>query len=338
MSDKYVGKRIFYYDVLRVIAIFAIILCHTSGIYGKDVYTNLKIAIPSFCNIIGLVGVPLFFMLSGALLLNRNYELSDFFKRRFTRILYPAIFWMAITVLIFYFFMPQEHIMKFIFGQKYYTWFIWVMIGIYLIVPVINSFIKEYNLKGCEYFILIWLFTIILNTIHKYPFKRLELSYFAGFLGYVVLGYYLANHDFKINDLLLTAMGFISFVVFSAAGMIIRYNGIHLESGYQSITVVMASIGVFLMIKGLSNYLEGKSSKTYEKIKNGRFGDLIFIISAASYGMYFLNSIVIRFIKFYKPYPLKALPILYIVVIVLSLLVVVAVSKIPKMDKFSGMG
>lgn len=89
MKESNAG-RIFYYDEIRVIAIFAIILCHVSRIY-PFVNSSLKLAIPSFCNILGVIGVPLFFMLSGALLLNKNIELSIFLKKRLTRIIYPLI-------------------------------------------------------------------------------------------------------------------------------------------------------------------------------------------------------------------------------------------------------
>lgn len=337
MGNKYIGKRIFYFDVLRTIAILAVILCHTSRIFGKFNYTSIKLAIPGLCNVAGLVCLPLFFMLSGALLLNRDYALSEFFKKRFSRILYPAVFWIAITSILFYFIFDPSRVSDLIFGENLYTWFIWAMIGIYLILPIANSFVKEYGLRGCEYFILVWMVTIVLTTIGKYPFERLELSYFAGFFGYLVLGYYLANKDFKIPDLLLSLSGLILFVIFTVANMIIRSQAMGIECGYLSIFVVFPSIGMFLMIKGLTSYLEGKPSKTYEKLKNGTFGDAIFYISAASYGMYFVNSIIVRFLKLYGPYKLKLFPILYIVIVVLSFLIVVIVSKIPLLKKFSGM-
>lgn len=336
MSNRYNGKRIFYFDVLRVIAILSIILCHTANIYKPYDYTSLKLAIPGFLNILGTVGVPLFFMISGALLLNRDFELKDFFKRRFSRILYPAIFWIAITVIISTYFLNGNDFMKIIFGVDRYTWFIWVMIGIYLFIPVINSFIKEFKLKGVEYFLAIWFITVVLKTIYKYPFNSLELSYFAGYIGYVVLGYYLANKDFKINNLVLSFLGIVLFIVFNIFHMYITYKGIGLSTEYVSLTVALTSIGAFLFIKGLTQYLENKSSKTYEKIKSGRMGGLIFIISACSYGMYFANSLIIRVIKLADINSVKLLPVLYIVIVASSLIVVYILSKIPGLKIVSG--
>lgn len=90
-------ERIFYYDFLRAFAIIAVILCHIDIFYG-DLNTPLQIICKLTINDIGRMGVPIFLMISGALLLNRDYELSDFLKRRFTRIIYPFIFWMTLIL------------------------------------------------------------------------------------------------------------------------------------------------------------------------------------------------------------------------------------------------
>ena len=86
--------RIFYLDEVRALAIILVILCHiirefcqirpsgSLGWFSVGVFIEL-----------GVMGVPLFLMISGSLLLNREYDLPDFLKRRFTRILIPFIFW-----------------------------------------------------------------------------------------------------------------------------------------------------------------------------------------------------------------------------------------------------
>lgn len=338
MTNKYTGKRIFYFDVLRVVAILSIILCHTARYYSPFDFTNLKVAIPGLMNVIGMVGVPLFFMISGALLLNRKYDLKVFFKKRFSRILLPAIFWIALTSILYMTFIPHESITKIIFGQHRYTWFIWTMIGIYLFIPIINSFIREYELKGVEYFLLIWAVTIILNTFNLYPFKELELSYFANYIGYVVLGYYLDNKKLRINNLVLTFLGLVLFIVFTLFSMYVTYFNLSINAGYLSISTVLASVGVFIMFKCLATYLENKKSKTHEKIKNSKIGNLVFLISTCSYGMYFANSVILKFLKKLDLHSLKFIPIIYISVVVLSFVIVYIFSKIPILKKFSGVG
>lgn len=312
------------------------ILCHTSNIYAPYVFDNIKHSIPGLLNAVGLVGVPLFFMLSGALLLNKDYTLKDFFKKRFTRILYPAIFWIIITCLIIYPFTDMNGIINIIIGHHRYTWFIWTMIGLYLIMPVINSFIKEYGMKGVKYFLIVWIVTILLVTFNKYPFEKLELSYFAGYIGYLILGYYLANTNFRMSKFSQIIMGLLFFIIFIAINMYIRSHNIHLGSSYDSIFILMASMGIFILFKSLSEYLENRNSKTHERIKNGRIGYLIFLISSCSYGMYFLNSLILKFVKDLHITSLKLHPIIFIAVTVISLIVVLIVSKIGFLKKFSG--
>ena len=77
-------ERIFYYDFLRAFAIIAVIICHVDFFFGPLTTQTQVIAQMAFHDI-GRIGVPIFLMISGALLLNREYNLSNYLKRRFTR-------------------------------------------------------------------------------------------------------------------------------------------------------------------------------------------------------------------------------------------------------------
>ena len=92
-------ERIFYFDFLRAFAIIGVIICHVNFFFGP-LTTPLEIIAQLTFHDIGRIGVPLFLMISGALLLNRDYSsLSDFLKKRFIRIVYPFIFWMILITL-----------------------------------------------------------------------------------------------------------------------------------------------------------------------------------------------------------------------------------------------
>ena len=66
---------------------------------------------------------------------------------------------------------------------------------------IINPFVKEYELTGDEYFLAIWFFTMILKTFNSYPlWHYFNLDMFAGFIRYPILGYYLANKEFNLNN------------------------------------------------------------------------------------------------------------------------------------------
>ena len=87
------SKRIFYYDALKTLAIIGIVFCHAavpfviSGIDRPDFY------ISAFFDCFRDFSIPIFVMLSGALLINRRDSLKTFFKRRLSRIFIPFLFW-----------------------------------------------------------------------------------------------------------------------------------------------------------------------------------------------------------------------------------------------------
>ena len=91
-------ERIFYFDVLRAFAIIGVIICHVDHFFGP-LTTPAQIITQMTFHDIGNIGVPIFLMISGALLLNREYpSLEKFLKKRFARIIYPFIFWIILIL------------------------------------------------------------------------------------------------------------------------------------------------------------------------------------------------------------------------------------------------
>ena len=202
-------ERIFYYDLLRAFAIIAVIICHVDHFFGPLTTQTQIIAQMTFHDI-GDIGVPIFLMISGALLLNREYpSLPQFLKKRFVRIIYPFIFWIILILgQLYYHGYNSTFIWNVFIGEPSITWYFWTLIGIYLFIPVLNSFIKEYKLKGVEYFLVIWFITMILKTFNSYPlWSYFNLDMFASFIGYPVLGYYLANSKSGLNRIKYDKLG-----------------------------------------------------------------------------------------------------------------------------------
>lgn len=300
-------KRIFYLDELRAIAIFAVILCHVANIYPY-LTDSLKAAIPYFCSDLGRIGVPIFLMLSGALLLNREYEIGLFLKKRFSRILVPFIFWVIVIVLLKFF----------VFGNSVMeiwdwtrgiglTWYIWELIGLYLSIPIINVFISKYDMKGVKYFLIIWVISLIFSTFKITYFTHLSFNFFAGLMGYMVLGYYLKNIEFKINDKTMILLGFVMFIVC----YLINCNQsliIKDTIDYLTFTMILQSVGVFIIFKHIFSYSQKNSNsgigKVHNFIENSLIGKAIVSISVCSYGMYFIHYILCRIWNMFHPHSL----------------------------------
>ena len=325
-------ERIFYYDFLRAFAIIAVLICHVDFFFGP-LNTPFEIIAQMTFHDIGRIGVPIFLMISGALLLNREYELGDFLKRRFTRIIYPFIFWIILILAqLYYMHYNTQYLWNTFIGNPSITWYFWTLIGIYLFIPVINAFIEKYGEKGCKYFLVIWFFTITLNTFSSYPlFPDFNLDYFASYIGYPVLGYYLNNKEFNLSDKKMCIIGFAILVVSLATFVYFDYNKMSYVSNiYQNIPIVLMGCGMYLFIKYLDNLT------SFKHIKDNIIGKAIVSISLCSYGMYFSHLIVIRFLAKYNPKSTLLFPLMFGLTIFLSWLLPFIFSKIPYVKTFSG--
>ena len=326
-------ERIFYYDVLRALAIIGVIICHLDHFFGP-LTNQMQIILQMAFHDIGRIGVPIFLMISGALLLNREYpSLSDFLKRRFSRIIFPFIFWIILILGQLYFHGYNNNFMWNVFvGNSSITWYFWTLIGIYLFIPVINSFVKEYDLKGVEYFLAIWFFTMILQTFNSYPlWTSFDLNTFAGYIGYPLLGYWLANKKFNISDKKLCIIGFVTLIISLSVFVFLHYSKINLiENIYQNIPIIFMGIGLFLFIMCLDRL------NKFNRVKDNFIGKTIISLSMCSYGMYFSHVIVVKELSYHNPESNLLFPLMFVLIVFLSWLLPYVLSKTPFIKKFSG--
>jgi surface polysaccharide O-acyltransferase-like enzyme len=324
-------ERIFYYDLLRAFAIIAVIICHVDHFFGPLTTQTQVIAQMTFHGI-GDIGVPIFLMISGALLLNREYpSLPQFLKKRFVRIIYPFIFWIILILGQLYYHGYNTTFMWHVFiGEPSITWYFWTLIGIYLFIPVLNSFIKEYELKGAEYFLAIWFITMILKTFNAYPlWSYFNLDMFAGFIGYPVLGYYLANKKFKLNDKIMCILGSIILIISLAVFVYLTYTHFSLIR-YLNLPNMFMGVGLFILIM----YLDKLNA--FNKIKDNFIGKAIISLSVCSYGMYFSHVIVVKALSYYNPGSNLLFPAMFVLIVFLSWLLPYVLSKIPYVKTVSG--
>ena len=324
-------ERIFYYDLLRAFAIIAVIICHVDHFFGPLTTQTQVIAQMTFHSI-GDIGVPIFLMISGALLLNREYpSLPQFLKKRFVRIIYPFIFWIILILgQLYYHGYNSTFIWNVFIGEPSITWYFWTQIGIYLFVPVLNSFIKDYELKGAEYFLAIWFITMILKTFNSYPlWSYFNLDMFASFIGYPVLGYYLANKKFKITDKKMCIIGLIILIISLAVFVYLNYTHVSLIR-YENIPNIFMGVGLFIFIM----YLDKLNA--FNSIKDNFIGKAIISLSLCSYGMYFSHVIVVKALSYYNPGSNLLFPAMFVLIVFLSWLLPYVLSKIPYVKTFSG--
>ena len=349
------AKRIFYLDALRFMAILCVVLLHVTGHLAEITQFNLTTIyslsgiFEMFMNNATRIGIGLFLALSGALILGREVSLKDHLTKRLTRLVKPFIFWSVVfTALLFfgsYFITGMNFIDDFsLFGflrLLYNTllfkapgsavyWFFWMMLGVYLIMPIFNRWISNSNLSEVEYFLIIWLITSIFDYTLMMPCP-IKLSYFVSPIGFVLLGYYLRHTDRKIFNnvyvaLLLTLIPVIIMFVYSYA---VVDTKILFEFDKYSILVIAETAGVFCLFK-TSKFLNNPNK--YVK-------SLVSSFALCSYGMYLIHSQLIMVFRkilhvsfnFYMEYL-----ILFFVGFVLSWLIILILSKIQIINNYAG--
>ncbi|MBS1573094.1 MAG: acyltransferase family protein [Bacteroidetes bacterium] len=328
-------------DLLRAIAIFGVIILHVSVPYVssfssfKDINWNQALFLNSsvrFC-------VPLFLMISGILLLNKNYSLKEFLFKRFTRIVYPFLLWSLI-----YFFVHHsiQHV-SFVevgielfktlkTGAEYHLWYVYMILGLYLFIPIINSWIKTTKLNEVRYYLIIWILVLSFNLPYLNKFyTRIDFVYFTGYLGYLLLGYYLYKSKSIINRTKGFFLYFLGIVLTYFLTLIFALKDnefVNVFFEYLTPNVILASISIFMIFKG------------YE-IKNPLFLRGVKWISKYSYGTYLSHVAVIIFLSkfnllFNTPVVFLTILLNAFIILLLSTFLIFGINKLPLGKYISG--
>lgn len=261
LENKNTFQTQFGISFLRILATFSVIIIHVSGSlvekFGEISMFDWNVA--NFFDSISRYSVPMFFMISGALLLNKDYELMDFLKKRFGKIIPPFLIWSLIYSLLNRYIFKNElfNIVKIVkdifYGSEYHLWFIYALLGVYLVTPIIRKWIKQASEKEILYVLIIWLFTLVL-TIPKLKiyFPKIDLTYFSGFIGYFILGYYLSLFQFKkVLSIFLIVFGATITIVGTYYFTFKNAKLYYYFYEYLCLNTFMVSSGVFMLFKNI---------------------------------------------------------------------------------------
>ena len=172
-----------------------------------------------------------------------------------------------------------------------HLWFLYILIGIYLVVPILRILISAASRRDSIYFVVIWfLATPLLELLERVTgFQTaLVIPVVAGYVGYFVLGYLLAEVELKRMGRTLSALGCIIAIAVTYFGT----NMLSAQTGpidayfysYFSPPTVLASICGYLLLKDLGGKL-GKASKFVREI------------SATSFGIFLIHIFVIELFR-----------------------------------------
>lgn len=326
-------KREIWLDVLRAFACMCVVLVHSPAEFDGQIPGQYVLAPSNY--ILMAWGVGLFFALSGALLLSKPVTISEFYKKRFGRFTMPVVFWSLIYIcyegwldgcLTWPYFITKVAMIPFD-SQTPILWFMYALLGIYLIVPVFANYLSNATRRDCELLLCVWGAVLCMPYLKFWiPGVTATLSNngilhnFTGFLWYAIFGYYLRKYiDWKITSWKFISLTLLSFIF----PLFVKFTNIlplDVLNTQMSISSVAMTAVPFIFFKNFS----------FENLKPN---NLVILIAKYSFGIYLFHWILLRPIKpyltqFHIHYAIQ-MPITAFVVGLLSLSTVYLLSKLP---------
>jgi len=340
-------------DLIRTVAILGVLLLHSANDLTIQVLNDLEIwrwCIVDVYQSVGRMGVPLFVMLTGALLLapsKKSEDLGFFFKKRLSRIGLPFIFW-GIAYFIWNIYVenqPVTIVESILTGPYFQFWYLYMLVGLYILTPFLRLLVAQMTPKLFKYFFILWFIGVsIVPLISLVTPYKLDVNVFMipGWIGYYVLGAYLVNVKIRrLHLALLTTLG-IALTAIGTYFMAMTVGGgqTYYFQEYLSPTMILASIPFFII---LSN--SKRSSESYEPSKHKWTQKLLRLISENTLPIYLFHMMVIYLLQNgYLGITLNGntvnsivgVPLMTIFTLLICLAVIVPLKKVPFLKRLIG--
>ena len=299
-------QRLIHLDLLRLLAIYLVIFNHTGNI-GYMLFEN-RVDSPFYfiymiASVFCKIAVPLFFMISGALLLSKEETYRQLFLKRILRIVVilllisvPYYYWLkrsyGISILSF---------LTYIYGNSASTslWYLYSYLGFLLMLPFLRKMVKTMQHKDFIYLFIGYIIMVgvlpslesyFLNgntTIHEdfQPILFMSQSVF-----YALMGHYF-EHFFN-SEKVKTRIGSIG-VCLSLVVLLITCIMTHflvVTNGIKNDGNSEVFFNYFIAVPTVTTYYYVK--RFARRIINPKMQSIITIMGSAVFGVYLIEKII----------------------------------------------
>lgn len=349
-------NRTIHFDLIRFIATYVVVQLHvaTPWLWREPDVTNHVWIIALFFDVLGRIGVPIFLMISGALLLRKQESYQVFFSKRLTRVFLPLLFWTIVYEIKIaidfvnaggsFSFDAIYPVLKNPFEGPVYEhlWFLYMITGMYLVTPFLRKVVRILNKQDRMYLFWLWTFAdVVLPLVYRYTDFRLGISFpiVTAYLGFYVMGYYLSRMQFTKKQIKKSFIVFISVYIFNVflvwfdsyrSGKIEPFFLAHHTPG-----IYIQAISAFIFLNYYCrNKLLYASQKTLQTCK---------FLGMLTFGIYLLHPLIIEYLEgglfgFYlwgiTFGPPIGIPLTAIVATIISGAVIALMQKIPGLKLF----
>lgn len=253
--------------IIKAFAVISIVTAHIKLVSNNNLINNI---ISMVYSSIGVIGVPMFFIISGLLFYNNNKSLKHFFKSKIKTIIIP---WLVTGTLVYIYIVVRKGgasiigYLDFILGNGSYLYFLTVLMILYIVF---------YYFKSEKFIYAIMIISIISNilTIHK----LININGYMNFMNWCVyfeFGLLLAQKDRFIKAKILCEENrlFIRLIL----SLLILLNVI-----WGKETIYWDYIGIFIIMFGIMTILG-------VRIVNEKISNLFIKLGEYSFSIYLLH-------------------------------------------------
>ena len=347
--------RLAYADLLRVLACIAVVIFHIATNWQGQATGSAWTVMSTYAALMRWC-LPMFVMLSGAFLLDpqKSVRLRDVFLRYILRVLAALLVWGIIYALIDYGHTGWRftwagvksafrHILWA--DTHYHLWFLFVMLGLYLVTPILRAFVKGAARRDFHWFFLLAFLCCCLLPVLRaiWPdwlaiplawLDKMDIHLVLGYVGFYVAGYYLKHYTLgRIAEFTIYILGILGAVatvwgsgVFSGS-LTLTVLGLSASNspllGFLAPNIVFMSVAIFVLFR----YVLGVSE---ERSRRQRFSGVAWV----TFGIYLVHDLFIMLLEYLNIStlsfnPVISIPVLAAVVFLCSFAVSWLISRIP---------
>lgn len=345
--------RIYSFDIMRIISAAFVVMIHSaSDLINKQIYANVPFTIANLTNSVVRCAVPLFIMISGALMLNESRNIT--FKKTMKstlRIVLILAFWSAAYATFYKILIPLKNgapislsqFFTFFFASSFHLWFLFMIIGLYLITPLLRLFVKKENLKYVVYLIILCVIVSILprfidGTLNLFLEKKniftgyvakFRFGYVNEYLMYYLLGWVITNAPIKkAYRIALYVLGAGSCIFTFVASQFLLDNVKKRTVFYEPymFNILLYSLAVFVFVY-----------YAFKDVNFDKTGKIITKLSSMTFGVYLVHVFIIiilqKVVKHFVPGTIDSFMIIMPLSVILSFVVSYVILKIPVLKK-----
>lgn len=296
--------RITWIDLLRACAILAVVLCHAvEGVYslnleyiGQLSFAGKLFAFLAFT--LGRIGVPLFLLISGYLLLDRGYDAQktfSFYKNNCLHLLICTEIWIVIYDLFTSIYQKSpisicDTVARMLFLKPINAiqmWYLPLILGLYLLISAMANGLRSIDWDVVRFplafFILYFFGSSLLYTVAgMFGQAAISPTLSSGFCGgtygiYLLIGYAIKKGSFKqIKMPTLLIVSFLSLISAIALQITAYHFSYPYNIWYNNFFLLIFSISIFEIVSRITI--------------SAKFTCLIEFVSTYSFPVFLLHS------------------------------------------------